>query len=59
MTTFNFESKHSKKFQTQQFWSDFFKAKQINANNETEDMESFEWYAEFVDLLPHFQEGLI
>ena len=22
-------------------------------------MESFEWYADFEDLLPHFQDGLI
>ena len=35
------------------------KAKQINANNEASDLESFEWYADFEDLLPHFQDGLI
>ena len=59
MTTFKFERKHAQKFQTQEFWSEFFKAKQINADNESTDMESFEWYADFEDLLPHFQEGLI
>ena len=31
----------------------------MNANNESTDMESFEWYADFEDLVPHFQQGLI
>ena len=60
LTTFNFEPKHAKKFQTQDFWSDFFKAKQYRGgNSESSDLESFEWYADFEDLLPHLQEGLI
>ena len=59
LTTFNFQKKDSEKFQTQEFWSNFFKSKQINANNESTDMESFEWYADFEDLMPHFQDGLI
>ena len=59
LTTFNFTKDRAKKFQTKDFWSDFFKAKQIDDQNQSTDMESFEWYADFEDLLPHFQAGLI
>ena len=52
--TFNFKEKKSENFQTQEFWSNFFKSKQINANSEVEDMGTFEWYADFETLLPHF-----
>ena len=54
LQTFNFEQKHSKNFQTQEFWSEFFKSKQINADNTESEMEPFEWYADYEDLLPHF-----
>ena len=54
LETFNFLPKETQKFQTQDFWSNFFKSKQINENNETSDMEAFEWYADFEDLIPHF-----
>ena len=53
MTTFNFTKDRKKDFQTKEFWSDFFKGKQINEDNQSSDMESFEWYADFEDLLPH------
>ena len=59
LTTFNFEPKHAQKFQTQDFWSNFFKAKQIDSENKESDLESFEWYADFEDLLPVLQDGLI
>ena len=53
LETFNFLPKQTQKFQTQDFWSNFFKAKQVNENNEESDLESFEWYADFEDLIPH------
>jgi len=59
LQTFNFEKKHSKNYQTKEFWSDFFKAKQIDKDSKETDLETFEWYADFEDLLPHFQDGLI
>jgi len=59
LQTFNFKDKHSKNFQTQEFWSDFFKSKQINANSEVSELDTFEWYADFETLLPHLQDGLI
>ena len=54
LTTFNFKPKHAKNFQTQDFWSEFFKAKQINNDGTDTELDSFEWYADFEDLLPHF-----
>ena len=59
LTTFNFTDKKAEAYQTQEWWSNFFKAKQINSNNEESSLDSFEWYADFEDLLPHFQEGLL
>ena len=54
LTTFNFTDKKAEAYQTQEWWSNFFKAKQINSNNEESSLDSFEWYADFEDLLPHF-----
>ena len=46
--------KNAQNFTTQEFWSNFFKSKQVDASGATSELEPFEWYADFEDLVPHF-----
>ena len=53
----NFLPKHSKQFQDQEFWSEFFKAKKTTIRTgESKEQEAFEWYAEYEDLEPILKE---